>query len=266
MEYNPFNPTNQLITTQYIESILANHGCKHNVTNISIFQESMVHSSYVKRNVYISPTGDHTVLAKKPQNCMDLCDRSYEQLEHLGDSVWGLVVTTYLSKRFPDADEGFLTNTRKVIVCNKQLGKFAIKIGLDKFYIISRHNEDSCNGRKNESKLADIMESFLGALWKDCNYNFAVVYSFINGLLSKHDYIDLPGSLQSNSNFKDQLQKFCQNQKQFTPKYVMLSDSDNGFMMAAIDNQGLQIGIGHGKTKKEGEQKAAENALNKIKL
>lgn len=266
VEYNPWNTSNRLITEQYIQTILEKHGCKYIVKDIRPFQQAMVHSSYVKRVSYTTPNGDSATLAEKPPNCLDLCDKSYESLEHLGDSVWGLAVTTYLSKRFPEADEGFLTNTRKIIVCNKQLGKFAIKIGLDRYYIISRHNEESCNGRKNESKLADIMESFMGALWIDCGYDFNIVYRFINGLLSKHDYIDLPGELQNNTNFKDQLQKYCQQEKQYTPKYMMLSNTESGYLMAAIDQHGETIGTGSGKTKKEGEQKAAECALKKFRL
>jgi ribonuclease-3 len=208
------------------------------------------------------PNGEITQLADKPLNCLDLFDSSYETLEHLGDSILGAAVATYLSIRFPTQQEGFLTNLRKELVCNNMLGVLTEKIKLNDFYIISKHNEDACNGRNNVKKLGDILEAFIGALWTDCNYNFQVIYSFVVSIIETH--IDIPKILRNDTNFKDQLQKVCQTLYHYTPTYTMIS-STNGYTMAAVDNEGKHLGIGIGTTKKQGEQLAAQDALKNIK-
>ena len=261
-QYNPFNPRNRMFTQKDIHTILKSHTCNHIPKNISLFQNAMIHSSYVRRTEYTTPTGEIAQLAEKPSDCLDLFPESYERLEHLGDSILGAAVATYLSIRFPTQQEGFLTNLRKEIVCNNMLGTLTTKIKLNMFYVISKHNEDACNGRHNIKKLGDILEAFIGALWIDSDYTFQTVYSFIISLIET--YIDIPGILRNDTNFKDQLQKFCQTTFHYTPTYAMLSSS-NGYTMAAVDSKGNYLGIGTGITKKQGEQLAAQNAVKKLK-
>jgi ribonuclease-3 len=257
--YNPYNQKNRLFTKTDIHAILTKNGCKHVVRNHTLFQTAMVHSSYVKRSEYTLPTGETTQLAEKPVNCLDLFDTSYETFEHLGDSILGATVSTYLFRRFPDENEGFLTDLKKDIVCNDMLGSLSLKIGLDKFYIISRHNEDICNGRINTKKLGDILEAFIGALWMDSQNDFATVSSFIVSLIEK--YINIPKLLMNNKNFKEQLQKIYQARFHSTPKYTMLSSAANTYTMAATDENGVHLGIGTSSTKKQAEQMAAQNAI-----
>jgi len=252
-----------MFTQKDIHAILRKHNCEHSITSVKLFQNAMIHSSYVKRTEYTTPLGEPAKLADRPTDCLELFPESYERLEHLGDSILGAAVATYLSIRFPVQQEGFLTNLRKEIVCNNMLGILTTKIKLNDFYVISKHNEDACNGRYNVKKLGDILEAFIGALWIDSEYNFQTVYSFVISLVET--YIDIPSILQNDTNFKDQLQKFCQTKFHYTPTYVMLS-SNNGYMMAAIDCKGKQLGTGIGTTKKQGEQLAAQNSLKKLKL
>jgi ribonuclease-3 len=260
--YNPYNPKNRAFVQTDIHAILRKYNCPHEVRNLDDFQYAMVHSSYVKRIDYTTPTGEVLTLAPCPTGVMDLFDHSYERLEHLGDSILGACVASYLFIRFPDQQEGFLTNLRKEIVCNATLGILAQQIGLDTFYVISRHNEDACNGRQNMSKLGDVMEAFIGALWKDSDMNFRIVYDFIVSLIETH--IDIPRLLIHNTNFKDQLQKFCQTRFKYTPTYVTLSATLNAYTMAVVDAHGEHVGIGTGTTKKQGEQNAAKCALQKF--
>jgi len=258
MEYNPFNPKNIQFKEKDILKIL---NIDYKISKQEIFQNAMVHSSYVSRTEYITPFGDKTTLSEKPQDCLGLFPESYERLEHLGDSILGAIVATYLSKRFPTQQEGFLTNLRKEIVCNSMLGVLTQKIGLDKFYIISRHNEDVCAGRSNIKKLGDILEAFIGALWTDSQNNFPIVYSFVVSLIET--YIDIPLILQNDTNFKDQLQKYCQTFLKYTPVYKMVS-SINGYTMIAL-GQDKEIGKGFATTKKQAEQLAAKEALENLR-
>lgn len=261
MEYNPYNPKNVSFKEKDILNILRLHGVQYTIKNPEIFQNAMIHSSYVSRTEYVTPQGDLSILVDKPSGCLGLFPESYERLEHLGDSVLGAIVATYLSKRFPQQQEGFLTNLRKEIVCNAMLGTLTQIIGLDKFYVISRHNEDVCAGRQNTKKLGDILEAFIGALWTDSDNNFPTVQTFVVSLIEK--YIDIPKILQNDTNFKDQLQKFCQTFLKYTPVYKMVS-SINGYTMIAL-GQEQEIGRGSATTKKQAEQLAAQDALVKLR-
>jgi ribonuclease-3 len=260
MEYNPYNPKNIPFKEKDILEILGKHGV-YSIRNEEIYQNAMVHSSYVSRAEYTTPQGEKTTLVEKPPGCLGLFPESYERLEHLGDSILGASVATYLSRRFPTQQEGFLTNLRKEIVCNSMLGILTQKIGLDKFYVISRHNEDVCAGRQNTKKLGDILEAFIGALWTDSKNDFPTVYTFIISLIEK--YIDIPLILQNDTNYKDQLQKFCQTFLKYTPVYKMIS-SINGYTMIAL-GQDKEIGRGFSQTKKQAEQLAAQEALENLR-
>lgn len=262
VQYNPYNSKNRLFTKSDIQTILTKHKCSFTIRNVGLYQTAMVHSSYVKRSEYTTPTGEVTTLAQRPDTSLELFDSSYETLEHLGDSILGATVSTYLLKRFPQENEGFLTDLKKELVCNETLGRLSQKIGLDKFYIISRHNEDICNGRMNLKKLGDILEAFIGALWTDCGNNFQVVSSFIISLVEM--YINIPKLLMNNRNFKEQLQKVYQAKFHHYPKYVMLSSPANMFTMAVVDTNGVHMGIATATTKKQAEQLAAKEALAKF--
>jgi ribonuclease-3 len=260
--YNPYNSKNRLFTKTDIHAILIKHNCQFSVRNIEVFQTAMVHSSYVKRTEYTTPTGEVTTLAARQDNSLDLFVESYEILEHLGDSILGAVVSTYLIKRFPQENEGFLTDLKQYIVCNDMLGSLSQKLGLDKFYIISRHNEDVCNGRANIKKLGDILEAFIGALWTDSGNNFQVVSKFVVSLIET--YINIPKLLLNNKNYKEQLQKIFQSKFHYTPKYLMLSSAGNMYTMAVTDENGVHLGVGAATTKKQAEQFAAKQAMEKI--
>jgi len=253
--YNPYNHKNRLIAKQDVERMVPGT----TVRSLGLYQMAMVHSSYVKRTDYTTPTGESTELSPRPPNCLELFDESYERLEHLGDSVLGTCVSTYLFTRFPTENEGFLTDLKKEIVCNETLGKLSQTIGLDAFYIISRHNEDICAGRTNLKKLGDILEAFIGALWTDTDHEFASVYKFVVGLVES--YIDIPKMLLNNRNYKEQFQKMFQAAYHTTPTYRIVSCVNGVYTMALDDQTGICIGEGSATTKKQAEQMAARQAI-----
>lgn len=260
--YNPYNPKNRLFTKSDIQAILTRHNVTFKVRNASLYQTAMVHSSYVKRTEYTTPAGEPTELSPRPAYCLDLFEESYERMEHLGDSVLGACVSTYLMLRFPSENEGFLTDLKKEIVCNEMLGQLSQKIGLDKFYIISRHNEDICAGRTNLKKLGDILEAFIGALWMDTGYDYRIVSTFVVSIIE--DYINIPKILMNNRNFKEQLQKLYQAKFHQTPTYTILSSSMNSYTMVVVDANGKQLGTGTAPTKKQAEQLAARQAIKTL--
>jgi ribonuclease-3 len=267
MEYSPYNSKNVPITVPDVERILHNHGLEgYKLKQLTPFQTAMVHTSYVRRSEYTTLTGDPAVLAACPVGVMDLFPESYEQLEFRGDSILGASVATYLCDRYYDESPGFLTVARKVIVRNRTLGRVARILGLDKFFVISRNVEEmkADHGRQNPEKLGDVLEAFLAALWIDCGYDFKVFHTFVTTLIETH--LDIPTLLREDDNYKDRFQKHCQQVFHYTPTYTMV-DSKNGiFTMAVCDAQGHMIGQGSATTKKQAEQYACKQALEKLHL
>ena len=73
-----------------------------------------------------------------------------------------------LYRRFPQADEGFMTEKKIAMVKNESIGTLAQKMGLDKWLILSKHRESN-NTRENLKKLGCMFEAFLGAIFLDFN-------------------------------------------------------------------------------------------------
>lgn len=267
MEYSPYNPKNVPLCAEDILSILRTCGiAKYSVKDLTVFQKAMIHSTYVRRAEYTTLTGQPATLAPCPPGVLDLQKESYEQLEFLGDSMLGAVVANYLHLRFPNESPGFLTNTRKLIVRNRTLGFLARdNLKLDKFFVISKHVEEMKpeHGRQNIEKLGDVLEAFIAALWLDSGKDYPTVYKFIVNMIET--YLDIPTLLREDDNFKDRMQKYCQQNFHYTPVYKMVSsDEKKGeFVMAVCTPSGEVLGKGVSSTKKTAEQNACKEALQK---
>lgn len=127
-----------------------------------------------------------------------------ERLEYLGDAILGAVVADYLYKKFPNVDEGFLTETRSKIVSRANLGRLALKLGMEKNAIIS----DCCSNSKSLG--GDLFEAFIGAVYVDKGYSFVrkllVLKIFKN-------FVDIDEILKKETNFKSHLIEDCQRDK-----------------------------------------------------
>lgn len=262
--YCPYNPANRFFGERDIHRILHKHGLPHyRVSNPRVFQTAMVHTTYVRRLEYTTPDGQLAQLAPCPPGVMPLQDESYECLEFEGDSVLGVCVATYLRKKYPEKKQGFLTDARKTLVNNECIGQLSKTIGLDRFYVISRHNEESVaiNGRNNTKKLGDIFEAFIGALWTDCGNRFQVVYTFVTSVMEA--YLDIEEAINETTNYKDLFQKYYQREKKCTPVYEMLSNDPkkNEITVVVCDPDGTRLAFGSGSTRKKAEQMAAREAL-----
>ena len=68
------------------------------------------------------------------------------------------------SRRFPDKEEGFLTQTRSKLVNRDNLNHLAIKLGIGEM-IISKMSKDN-----HKSVYGDTLEALIGALYLDKGY------------------------------------------------------------------------------------------------
>ena len=179
-----------------------------------------------------------------------------ERLEFLGDAILDAVVAHFLFSKYPNENEGFLTQMRSKIVKREFLNKLAKKIGLNKL-IVSHTSKSSI--KKNI--YGDALEAFIGAMYLDRGYFFTKKY-IIEYLIGHH--IDMAQLKRTDTNYKSQLLEWVQKQK-----VEMSIDTDTDpkhpeMFISYIRIEREICGSGVGYSKKEAEQKAAGQALFKV--
>ncbi len=185
-----------------------------------------------------------------------------ERIEFLGDSVLSIIVSTYMYKNFPELDEGPLTKLRAYIVCEASLYEYAKKINLGDFLKLGR-GEELSGGRLRPSILADAFEAVLGAIYLD--QGFAVVQKFLLGMMQEEiDYICRHGIY---NDYKTRLQEYLQRGGDVDISYQLMGSTGpehNKVFTSEVMVEGKVIGEGSGRTKKDSEQHAAQQALEQL--
>jgi ribonuclease-3 len=187
-----------------------------------------------------------------------------ERLEFLGDSVLGLIVSTYMFEHFPHFDEGRMTKLRAQVVCEASLYQCAKRIGLGD-YLRMGNGELSSGGNKRPSILADAFEAVLGAYYLD--QGFAAAQQYLLGLLEEEINAVCNGQLVM-GDYKSMLQERLQHEAQYEIVYEMLDfegPEHNRIFTSGVFINGMEYGSGKGRTKKESEQQAAREALERLK-
>ena len=89
---------------------------------------------------------------------------SYETSEFLGDSILNLNTTLFIYNKFPHFSAGQMSKLKQLMVKESTLAEISKKIFLQKFLRLGE-GEKKNGGFEKISILADIFESFLGALY-----------------------------------------------------------------------------------------------------
>lgn len=219
--------------------------------NIVLFQESL---EYKFKNQDLLKTA----LSHRSYSCEYGLKYCNERMEFLGDSILSAVVCEYLYNKYSQNDEGKLSQIKAQIVSSKNLSKWAKKIKLDKFVLISKSEEQNA-ARSRETLLCDSFEAVTGAIFLDSD--FETVSKFINGFLSSQKDLVL-------TDYKTTLQEIVQAKFQTLPEYKVVKetgpDHDKTFEIAVYIKEKF-FGKGKGNSKKHAEQIAASFALKKIK-
>jgi len=279
----PYNTANVLLQEVDLRKLFDDHGLEHiQFNNINLYRNAFIHRSYctMKNADFISGN------ERCPVDCIPLQEMSYERLEFLGDAILGMVVARYLFERYPDQNEGFLSMMRTKIVNGKMLGSLGQKIGFHKFALISKQIEEA-QGRTNYKTLEDIFEAFIAAIYLDFqNTNdmqtmpsylsaliplsgagFHIAETWIVNILET--YLDFVELIQTQTNYKDMLSKYMQNNLQDAPRFYEVNvdkrnikTSNNSiFTYCVKDKSGAVIGTAKGTSKKDAENNAALVAL-----
>src|SRR5581483_3224404 len=144
---------------------------------------------------------------------------SNERLEFLGDSVISFIVSKYLYLKYPQFNEGMLTNLRSLLVNTKTLGSLGRELNLGKLMKLSK-GEDEAKGRENISLLADCFEAYIGALFLD--QGLRACEDFVSDLL-----LDKAQEYVMKKTLKDPkslLQEHIQAKKLYSLIYKVLSE------------------------------------------
>ncbi len=203
------------------------------INNTTLLNEALTHSSYSNEHKGIN---------------------NYERLEFLGDAVLELIISEYLYNNY-NLKEGEMTKVRASFVCEKALDKYSSDIGLHKYIKVGIGQMNNIN----EAIVADVFESVLAVIYLEKGFNTAKEYIYkivVPYIESNYDFL---------SDYKTKLQELVQTDKKSLTYEVVkeTGEAHNKTFYVEVKINDIVYGKGSGRSKKEAEQNAAKDALNK---
>jgi len=188
---------------------------------------------------------------------------NYQRLEFLGDKVLSLIISEYLMTKYENEKEGDLSKRHAALVSGDTLSKIALEVGIEKVLRLS-NGEENLGGKTNKRNLENALESLIGAIYLDSNYENAkkFIFHFWQNLLEQN--------LTPPKDPVSQLQEIVQSHSKQLPQYEIVRTS--GFehsptFTAKLIIPHLNFEVeAQGKSKKEAQKEAAILALKKIEL
>jgi ribonuclease-3 len=185
-----------------------------------------------------------------------------ESLEFLGDAVLGFVIADLLYREFPHFDEGQKSKAKAALVSTTALAELGQKIGLGAYLLLGR-GEEKTGGRQKQALLADGCEAVIAAIYLDGGID-AARDCILQELAEEIEHVRSPDFLRD---FKSALQERLQASGRPLPDYEVTAeqgpDHDKRFQVT-VRVQGEVLASSEGRTKKEAEQAAARQALDKV--
>ena len=190
-------------------------------------------------------------------------ERDNEQLEFLGDSVLGFLVSDFLFRAHPKLTEGQLSKLKGFFVSSANLMKYAERVHLGSYLQLGK-GEEKTGGRTKQALLVDALEAVLGGIYLDGGIEEArrVMLHFFEPQIE-----DVEESGRQLTDFKTALQEQLQARHLGRAEYMVASeegpDHQKLFTVEVIiDRESVARGVG--LTKKAAEQAAAREALERV--
>lgn len=231
---------NNDLTGELPTNLLKRLGLKYR--DILIFTRALTHRSYLNEH----------------QDALE----DNERLEFLGDAVLDFLVGEWLYNRFPEMEEGDLTQMRSALVQTNQLAAFTRQLEMEKAIRLGK-GEINNGGKYRNSLLCDVFEAFIGALYLDQGMDS--VKGFIYPLL-EHAAAEIIET-HRNEDPKSKLQEWAQANGFTPPRYSTINiegpDHEKSFEVEVKINNQI-MGFGKAKSKQSAEKIAAACAIKKI--
>lgn len=217
----------------------------HNIhfNDVSLLEEALTQANYI--NEHPNYTG-----------------RDYQRLEFLGDAVMQQSTAVYLFKRYPDWDEGRLTELRISMVQTRAFAALSRELHLDQYVQLGR-GEELSGARNRDSLLEDLWEAFIGALYLDQGQEF--VMNFLSEIMfTKID----EGFYDQFVDYKSKLQEHLQRHGSVKIAYTKLSErpveNNEQIFTVEVSVNEQALATGEGKSTKEAEKAAARAAYQTL--
>jgi ribonuclease-3 len=196
-------------------------------------------------------------------------DEDNEQLEFLGDSVLGFLISEALVRRFPESREGELSRLRAHLVSATHLYGVACALDMGRYLELGR-SEEMSGGRGKKTLLVDALEALIAAIYLDGGVEPA--RDFVEGrvLDAPHsgDPILDPEVQASITNFKSALQELAQSRKMPQPRYAIVRERgpEHSKTFTVEVRVGKDCtGQGEGTSKKVAAQRAAQQVYHRLR-
>lgn len=217
---------------------LLTHKLHISFRNIDFYLTALRHKS-AARNIYNEP------------------DSSNERLEFLGDAILDSVVAEYLYFKYPQSEEGDLTQVKSRIVSRTNLNRMAGEMGIDMLIetdMQATHSRGSIAG--------NALEALFGAVFLDLGYprTRKTILMLLN------EFADMNTIEDQESDFKSRIYEEAHKRKSgisFSTRDIERSSGVKSFV-AEVFLDKLKIGEGTGSSKKKAEQRASEQGLKKL--
>lgn len=205
--------------------------------NISLFYEALTHKSHLNIKSPIVPN---------------------ERLEFLGDTVLDLIIAEFLFKKYPDYEEGELTQAKSNLVNRKTLSKIGTTMMIRDYLRYNHARSINVEGLEG-----NCLEALIGAIYLDSNYE-TTKKSVLSHVF--RDNLEINEIVNQVTDFKSKLYIWCQ-RKHLKLEFEVLKEEFNEGMtqyeIVTVIN-GVNYGVGKDSSKKKAQQKASEETLQLI--
>ena len=180
---------------------------------------------------------------------------NYERLEFLGDAMLGSIIASYLYKKVPKGNEGYLTQMRSKIVSREHLNELGKDLNLIRFVKSNVSKENI-----GENIYGNIFESLVGAIYLDRGYNYCKKFIYEKVITPYVDIQKLEGKITS---YKGLIIEWFQKQKK-QYDFDVYEDSGNEnikHFSVKISVDGVLVAKGRATSKKKAEEQASKRVF-----
>jgi ribonuclease III len=225
---------------------------KHRFTNPELLRRALTHSSLASE---LRPGAVGTV-------------SDNEQLEFLGDSVLGLVVSDVLFRRFPLYTEGELSTLKARLVSAAHLHGVARRLDLGSYLELGR-GEEMSGGRSKKTLLVDALEAIIAAIYLDGGLEPACSF-IVEHVMDGQTVFDQDAGTDIQpavTNFKEALRQLAQTRRLPEPRYAMIREQgpEHSKTFTIEVRLGKECcGQADARTKKVAAQRAARTVYERL--